>query len=230
MPADWSAAEWDREWDRNGAESGVSRLSSTMDLAYPFEGRWLTQNSPANRVPSHGTALFATTFAIDFVPVNEAGRTAPITLGSLLRPEPAERFPGFGRPILAPVRGVVVGVHHTAPDHQAFRGLPSVGYALTQRRRAAAGWVALAGNHVMIETHDGPVVAVCHLQRGSVKVQLGQSVRVGETLGRCGNSGNSTEPHVHLQAIDRLDVLHASAVPITFGGSLPRDGEIIDAG
>ena len=124
---------------------------------------------------------------------------------------------------------MVVGVHDTAPDHQSFRGLPSVGYALTQRRRAAAGWEELAGNHVMIETRDGPVVAVCHLQRGSVQVQLGQSVRVGETLGRCGNSGNSTEPHVHLQAIDRLDVLHASAVPITFGG-LPRNGEIIDVG
>ena len=130
-------------------------MVSAVDLAYPFEGRWLTQNSPANRVPSHGTALFATSFAIDFVPVNEAGRTAPITFGSLVRPEPAERFPGFGRPILAPVHGLVVGVHDTAPDHRAFRGLPSVGYALTQRRRAAGGWVALAGNHVMIETRDG---------------------------------------------------------------------------
>lgn len=202
----------------------------TVDLAYPFEGRWLTQNSPANRVPSHRTTLLATSFAIDFVPVDEAGRTAPITFGSLLRPEPAERFQGFGRPILAPVQGLVVGVHHTAPDHPAFRGLPSVGYALTQRRRAGAGWVALAGNHVMIETRDGPVVALCHLQRGSVRAQLGQSVRVGETLGRCGNSGNSTEPHVHVQAVDSLDVRHASAVPVTFGGHLPRNGEIIDAG
>ena len=204
-------------------------MASTVDLAYPFEGRWLTQNSPTNRVPSHGTALFATSFAIDFVPVDEAGRTAPITFGTLLRPEPPERFPGFGRPILAPVRGVVVGVHHTAPDHLAFRGLPSVGYALTQRRRAAAGWGALAGNHVMIETRDGPVIAVCHLQRGSIPARPGQTVRVGEPLGRCGNSGNSTEPHVHLQAIDRIDVLHASAVPITFGGRLPRNGEIIHA-
>ena len=76
----------------------------SVDLAYPFEGRWLTQNSPANRVPSHGATLFATSFAIDFVPVNEAGRTASITFRSLLRPEPAERFPGFGRPILAPVQ------------------------------------------------------------------------------------------------------------------------------
>ena len=202
----------------------------TVDLAYPFKGRWLTQNSPANRVPSHGTTLFATSFAIDVVPVDEAGRTAPITFRSLLRAEPAERFPGFGRAVLAPVQGVVVGVHRTAPDHHAFRGLPSVGYALTQPRRAAAGWAELAGNHVLLETRDGPVVAVCHLQRSSLHVQLGQSVRVGEALGRCGNSGNSTEPHVHVQAIDRLDVLNATAVPLTFGGRLPRNGEIIDVG
>lgn len=205
-------------------------MMPSVDLAYPFRDRWLTQNSPANRVPSHGTALFATSFAIDFVPINEAGRTAPITLGSLLRPEPAERFPGFGRPILAPVDGVVAGVHHTAPDHPSFRGLPSVMYALTQGRRAAGGWPQLAGNHVMIDAVGGPVIAVCHLQRGSVQVRQGQRVRVGQTLGRCGNSGNSTEPHVHLQAIDRLDVRHAYPVPITFGGRLPRNGEIIDAG
>lgn len=201
----------------------------TVDLAYPFEGRWLTRNSPADRVPSHGTALLATSFAIDFVPVNEAGRTAPITFWSLLRPEPAERFPGFGRAVRAPAQGVVVGVRHTSPGHDAFRGLPSVGYALAQRRRAAAGWTELAGNHVMIETGGGPVVALCHLQHGSIQVHLGQGVEVGETLARCGNSGNSTEPHVHVQAMDRPDVLNATAVPITFGGWLPRNGEIIDA-
>lgn len=201
----------------------------SVDLGYPFEGYWLTQNSPANRVPSHGTTLFASSFAIDFVPVDETGRTAPITFASLVRPEPPERFPGFGRPILAPVQGIVVGVHHSAPDHRAFRWLPSVGYALTQRRRAAAGWSELAGNHVMIQARDGLVVAVCHLQRASVQVRLGQGVGVGEPLGRCGNSGNSTEPHVHLQAIDRLEPSHASAVPITFGGRLPRNGEIVDA-
>lgn len=199
-----------------------------IDLTFPFAGRWLTQNSPADRVPSHGTTLFATSYAIDFVPVDDAGRTARFTLASLLRAEPPGRFPGFGRPVLAPAAGVVVAVHGSAEDHNAFRGLPSVGYALTQRRRAAAGWVALAGNHVMIETPDGPVVALCHLQRGSVEVRVGQRVQAGETLGRCGNSGNSTEPHVHVQAMDRLDVAHASAVPITFAGHLPRNGEIVD--
>lgn len=205
-------------------------MQAPVDLVFPFEGRWLTQNSPADRVPSHGTALWASSYAIDFVPVDASGRTAPFRMASLLRPEPAERFPGFGRPILAPVEGVVVGVHSTAVDHPAFRGLPSVGYALTQRRRAAAGWQALAGNHVLLELGDGPVVAICHLQRDSVQVQVGQRVRVGEVLGRCGNSGNSTEPHVHLQAIDRPDVRQATAVPITFGGRVPRNGEIVEAG
>lgn len=199
-----------------------------MDLAYPFEGRWLIQNSPADRVPSHGTTLFATSFAIDFVPVDLAGRSAPVTFRSLLRPEPPERFPGFGRPILAPVDGVVVVAHDGEPDHRSFRGLPSVGYALTQGRRAEAGWESLAGNHVMIATGEGPVVAVCHLQRGSIGVQLGDGVRQGAMLGRCGNSGNSTEPHVHLQALDGVDVLSASAVPITFGGRAPRNGEIVE--
>lgn len=205
-------------------------MPSAVDLVFPFEGRWLTRNSPANRMPSHGTHLFATSYAIDFVPVDARGRTAPIRFGSLLRPEPAERFPGFGRRILAPVGGVVVGVHHSAPDHPSYRGLPSVGYALTQRRRAAAGWEALAGNHVLVEVDEGLVVAVCHLQRGSVPVRQGQRVRAGDLLGRCGNSGNSTEPHVHLQAIDGRDVRDAAAVPITFDGRLPRNGDIVDAG
>ncbi|MHA6511951.1 M23 family metallopeptidase [Tessaracoccus sp. Z1128] len=204
-------------------------MPTTLDLAYPFTGRWLTQNSPANRVPSHGTTLYASSFAIDFVPVDESGRSTPITFASLLYPEPAARFPGFGRPVLAPVDGIIVAVHDSEPDHAAFRGLPSLRYALTQARRATAGWPALAGNHVMIKTSGGPVVALCHLQQDSIRVGLGQHVEVGQALARCGNTGNSTEPHLHLQAISSVDVMSATAVPIAFYGGLPRNGEVVDA-
>ena len=48
-------------------------MQPPLDLAYPFEGRRLTRNSPADRVPSHGTSLFGTTWAIDFVPVDGRG-------------------------------------------------------------------------------------------------------------------------------------------------------------
>jgi len=201
----------------------------TLDLAYPFAGRWLVQNSPANRVPSHGTTRFATAYAIDFVPVDDDGRTAPVTLGTLLRPEPPERFQGFGRTILAPVDGTVVAARGDEPDHPAYRGLPSVGYALTQHRRVAAGWSALAGNHVLLAA-GGAVVAICHLRRGSLAVGVGDRVRAGDPVGRCGNSGNSTEPHVHVQAIDDLRVERARPVPVTFRGASPRNGDVVDAG
>lgn len=201
-------------------------MIATVDLNCPFTGRWLVQNSPANRVPSHGTTLFASSYAIDFVPVDAAGRTAPMTLGALVRPQFPERFPGFGRPLVAPIEGTVLAAHDSEPDHVAYRGFPSVGYALTQQRRARAGWVALAGNYVLIEG-DGWVVALCHLQRGSIRLGAGQRVQIGDVLGRCGNSGNSTEPHVHLQAIDGCDIKRAKAVPITFGGLLPRNGDVV---
>lgn len=166
--------------------------------------------------------------AIDFVPVRSNGRTAPFTFSSLMRPEPAGNFPGFGYPILAPVAGEVVAAHDSDFDHDAFRGFPSISYSLTQRKRAAAGWRALAGNHIMIATATGPVVALCHLQQGSIQIRLGQHVASGDAVARCGNSGNSTEPHLHLQAISSQDVENSHAVALTFNGYLPRNKEIVN--
>ncbi len=201
----------------------------TLALAYPFTGRWLVQNSPANRVPSHGTPAYSSAHAIDFVPVDTQRRSAPFSVASMFRPEPPDLFVGFRLPVLAPVTGRVVAVHDGDPDHDAFRGLPSVGYALTQRRRAADGWAGLAGNHVVIEVEQGAVVALCHLRRGSVSVTTGQTVSVGSPIGQCGNSGNSTEPHVHVQAMTHPDADRARAIPIEFPDGLPRNGQVVNA-
>ncbi|WP_322410477.1 M23 family metallopeptidase [Microbacterium invictum] len=203
-------------------------MDDVVELAYPFEGCWRVQNSPADRVPSHGTRAFASSFAIDFVPVGPDGRSAPFTLRSLLRTEPAEAFPGFGRPILSPVAGTVVDVHDGEPDHPAHRGLRSIAYAVTQRRRVAAGWRTLAGNHVIIQAGDA-VVALCHLAASSITVTAGRDVGIGDAIAGCGNSGNSTEPHLHVQAMDDLDPTRARARPIRFAGSMPRNGAIVRA-
>ena len=199
-----------------------------LELAYPFSGRWLVQNSPANRVPSHGTDAFASAYAIDFVPLGSGRSTAPMRLRSWLRPEPATVFPGFGRDIFAPVDGEVVAVTDSLPDHEAYRGLPSVGYVLGQRERARRGWEALAGNRILIHVSTGSVVALCHLRQSSVRVTVGDRVRVGQRIAECGNSGNSTEPHLHMQAIDQADIAGASAVPIEFPGGVPRNGNVIE--
>jgi hypothetical protein len=191
---------------------------SPLPLALPFTGRWLALNSPASRVPSHGTDQFGSSYAIDFVAVDDRDRSAPLSWRTLLATEPADAFLGFGMPILAPLRGSVVAVHDGEPDHAARRSIVAgVPYLLSQGSRAAQGAAGVAGNHVIIAAAEsGPFVLLAHLQRGSVAVRVGDAVAVGDRVGACGNSGNSTQPHVHVQATDSMDWTSARGIPITF--------------
>lgn len=204
-----------------------------VELTLPFTGRWLVQNSPASRVPSHGTTLLGLSHAIDFVPVAADGRSAPPTLASIVGTEPPEAFVGFGRPILAPVSGRVEVVHDGERDHVARRSpIALIGYALTQPRRVRGGATAIAGNHVAIRLGDH-VVLLAHLRAGSVRVRVGQRVGAGEQIGECGNSGNSTEPHLHLQ-VSRSLGRDAEGAPLVFtdlpgGRGVPRNGQIVVA-
>lgn len=208
-------------------------MDSPVALRFPFTGRWRVENSPSRRVPSHGTELFGTAYAIDFVRVDNRGRSAPRTLRSLLATEPPERFVGFGSPILAPLAGEVVLTHDGEPDHDAYRSFRAqLGYAATQAARARKGGPALAGNHVVIRA-GGVYVLLAHLRRGSLAVEEGQMVATGERLGACGNSGNSTEPHVHVQATDSLDWDTCRALPIAFQRAdeapwLPTEKEVVE--
>ncbi|TYP86837.1 M23 family metallopeptidase [Blastococcus xanthinilyticus] len=190
-----------------------------VELVLPFTGRWLTQNSPARRVPSHGTDLLGERYAIDFVAVDERGRTSGThDWRTLLATEPPERFVGFGRPVLAPAGGTVVTVHDGEPDHEARRSqLALVPYALGQAGRLRSGVPAIAGNHVVIALPGGQgFVALVHLRRGSIGVATGDAVTTGQPIATCGNSGNSTEPHVHLQVMDSADLAVARGVPMVF--------------
>ncbi|WP_380165186.1 M23 family metallopeptidase [Jannaschia sp. R86511] len=206
-------------------------------LRLPFTGTWRVENSPARRVPSHGTHLFATTYAIDFVAVDARGRSGTTRDGrTWLGTEPPGRFVGFGVPVLAPVAGTVVGVHDGEPDHEARRSpLTLLPYAVTQRSPARGGAAGLAGNHVVLRLADRDAyVLLAHLRRGSLRVHRGDQVEVGQPLGACGNSGNSTQPHVHLQAMTGPDGTRAEGLPVVFGAYLtrPRRGAavVVDRG
>lgn len=207
-------------------------------LDLPFVGRWQARNSPARRVPSHGTHRFGVTYAIDFVPVDDRARSAPRSWRSWLSVERPEIFVGFGTPVLAPADGTVAFAHDGEPDHEARRSQPALlAYALTQAGRVRAGAAAIAGNHVVLRlAHGGPYVLLAHLRRGSVQAGLGQALTAGTPVGQCGNSGNSTEPHVHVQVSDSMSWSTAKGLPIVFrrpsgsGVWLPAESEIVDAG
>lgn len=194
-------------------------MSGEIVLALPFEGRWLVRNSPARRVPSHGTDLLGGRYAIDFVGVDERHRTADRRdWRTLLATEPVERFAAYGRPILAPADGVVVRVHDGETDHAARRSqVTLVPYALGQAARLRQGVAAVAGNHVVLAVrHTGAFVALVHLRAGSIRVAVGDEVSVGQRLADCGNSGNSTQPHLHVQVMDSPDASVARGLPMAF--------------
>ena len=192
-----------------------------VELTLPFSGRWTVQNSPARRVPSHGTDLMGERYAIDFVGVDDRGRTASTRdWRTVLATEPPERYAGFGRPILAPADGTVVVAADTEPDHAGRRSqLALVPYTLGQASRVRRSVAAVAGNHVIVAlAAPGAFVALVHQRSGSVGVRPGDTVTAGQPLAECGNSGNSTEPHLHLQAMDSADLGVARGLPVVFRG------------
>ncbi|MFN4273929.1 MAG: peptidoglycan DD-metalloendopeptidase family protein [Aliihoeflea sp.] len=79
-----------------------------------------------------------------------------------------------------------------------------------------------AGNHVVVAC-NGLLVLLVHLRVGSVAVETGEAVTVGQAVGAVGNSGNTTEPHLHIHAVleGTGSVLTGEAVPILFDGRHP---------
>ncbi len=221
-------------------------MTGPVLLRLPFTGRWLTQMSPARRVPSHGTHLMGSSYAIDFVGVDRMHRLAPTRdWRTWLSTEPPERFFSFGREVLAPCTGEVVAVHDGEADHDARRSpVTLLGYALTQASRVRAGVAAVAGNHVVLaDETSGAFITLVHLRRGSLRVSPGQRVRTGQVLAECGSSGNTTSPCVHVQATDRTDFRSAVGLPLLFGDfrvwgtttsstsrsrGLPEEGSVVE--
>ena len=188
-------------------------------LSLPFAGRWLAQNSPARRVPSHGTDLLGERYAIDFVAVDHRHRSADRRdWRTILATEPPERFFAFGQPILAPADGRVVAAHDGEIDHEARRSqLTLVPYALSQLARLRQGVGAIAGNYLILALPGREAfVALVHLRAGSLRVAVGDTVTTGQPIAECGNSGNSTQPHVHVQVMDSADLSVARGIPMAF--------------
>ena len=108
-------------------------------------------------------------------------------------------FYAFGAPVLAPVSGLVWRADDRMPDN-----LPGEIDARPGRN---------FGNHLMLRTADGTFVLVGHLKQASVVVKPGAWVEAGQIVAACGNSGRSTQPHIHLQA-QFLDEIGAPTRPL----------------
>ena len=197
-------------------------------VASPVRGRWVGVNSPASKVPSHGVRAYGQAYAIDLVadpvdaPRPEFGRGMT---------RPATEYPAFGMPVRAMLDGEVVRASGWRRDHRArsnAAGIFSMMIEAAVREIGGPGFVV--GNHVTIRSDDGIYASVAHLKQGSLTVKVGDRVRAGSTIGYCGNSGNTSEPHVHAQLMDRVSFWTAQGLPMEFADiALGDDGEPTDA-
>jgi hypothetical protein len=109
-------------------------------------------------------------------------------------------YHAYGLDVVAPAAGTVHTVHDNEPD------LPIGGHAPGDD----------LGNFVVLEVGPDAFLYIAHLQRGSIPVRPGDRVEAGDLLGRVGNSGKSTEPHVHVHLQDSPRRHVSNGVPFYF--------------
>jgi murein DD-endopeptidase MepM/ murein hydrolase activator NlpD len=183
------------------------REAAPLVLAPPLRGRWWQAGNGPSKASSHrkalipvgGRARIAQRFAIDWVKLGDDGKT--------YRGDSAKNasYFAYGAEALAVGAGVVTEVKDGIPENIPGR---EVAVPVTLE--------TIGGNHVIVDLGGGRFAFWAHLQPGSVRVKVGDRVKRGQVLGLVGNSGNSTEPHLHFHVSDASSMLGAEGLPYAF--------------
>ncbi|WP_200411740.1 M23 family metallopeptidase [Virgibacillus salexigens] len=158
----------------------------------PMEGEWLVFWGGTNELVNYHYATVSQRYAYDLVIQQE---------GTTFKGDPTKNknYHAFGKKAVAPFDGVIVSSENTIPDNT-----PTIDTNTEQP----------LGNHVVIEHENNEYSFIAHLQEGSLMVQEGDEVFSGEVVGLVGNSGNSSEPHIHYHVADNEELQEATSIRI----------------
>ncbi|MFI5819570.1 M23 family metallopeptidase [Streptomyces rishiriensis] len=147
----------------------------SQPLLFPLEGTWYVVQG-GGRMLNHHARVPEQRGALDLVALGSRG--------TRIRPGGGlTAYAAYGRPVHSPCDGRVVSAADTVQDQQPGE----IRYQPTY------------GNHVFLDT-GREIVKLAHLRPGSVTVAKGDIVRAGQLLDEVGNTGNTTEPHLHIHA------------------------------
>lgn len=180
-----------------GVALGVLRAhqvpDGAIDLRFPLRnGSFLVMHGGSHGAANVHAVDAAQKYAVDLVQINDIGMRA-----RGLYPEDSARYVIWGAEVLSPCAGTV---------QASVDGLPDL------RPGGARDEKNPHGNHVVIRCGDVDVT-LAHLRNGSIRVQKGSAVDSLAPVGAVGNSGNTTEPHLHVHA-----TRGGAAVPARFDG------------
>ena len=209
------------EQSLDGAPVTVSQTKPLV-LSPPFTGKdWIALNGPGNGsvhrravIPINGRACISQRYAIDWARIGPNGKTydgdAKVN---------STHF-AYGTEALAVADGTVVTVKDGIPEN--IPGPNSRAVPITLE--------TIGGNHIILDLGEGCFGFYAHLQPGKIRVKVGDKVKRGQTLGLVGNSGNSTEPHLHFHVTNGNSPLGSEGVPYVFDkwhNELPMQNEIV---
>lgn len=194
-----------------------ARRSEPINLHVPVRGRWIAFNSPGSRVPSHRVRAHGQMYAVDLLQEDSTG-AQPIDWS--IRGRSPETYRSFGSPVMSMAPGKVVHATDRRRDHRARDSWPTMVWMMTLEGflRALGGAGSILGNRVIVQHDDATFAAYAHLRQGSAVVRAGDRVDTGQVIGEVGNTGNTSEPHLHVQLMDRPRPESAAGLPMHWSG------------
>jgi hypothetical protein len=175
-------------------------------LKLPFRGVWNVLWGGRTWEENRHASVADMRYALDLL-VMKSGATCG---GDCTR---NDQYYCWGRPVAAPAAGKIIEVVADRPDN----------------RPNSPDMNNLFGNHVVIDHGNGEYSLMAHLRNGSVMVKVGDAVEQGEIVALTGNSGMSTEPHLHYQLMDGPAWDKAQGLPARFT-RYTADGKPVDVG
>ncbi len=159
---------------------------NTTRMQVPFKGEWSVTWGGDTKELNYHVESVAQKNAFDILIRDSSGSTHN---GN---GQKNEDYYAFGKELYAPCDGEVVLVVDGVKDNIPGTLNP----------------VYVPGNTVIIKTNLGEYAFFAHFKQHSIVVKQGQKVKAGELLGLCGNSGNSSEPHLHfhLQNVEDMNI------------------------
>lgn len=179
---------------------------NTTPLALPFKGEWFTFWGGDTKAQNYHVLSRTQKHAFDFVILGSNGSTYERS-GTR-----NEDYYAFGKYLYAVCDAEVVKVITGVRDNKPGEMNPSQAF----------------GNCVVLKTENDEYIVYAHFEEGTLKLKEGDLVKKGQYLGNCGNSGNSSEPHLHFHIQDGPDLYSAGGVKCYFeaikvNGTIEKD-------
>jgi len=168
------------------------------DYILPFAGKWTTVNGGVDKKFSHSWNILSQRYAYDFFIMDDEGNT------SAGDKKLVQNYFCYGKDVIAPADGEVVKVTDRYADSR------------TNGRGAYCDANDLRGNFIVIKHSESEYSLIAHLMLGSITVNIGDNVKQGEVIAKCGNSGNTSEPHIHFQLQSGKNFFASVGLPIAF--------------